>query len=267
LLSTLAGSRDNFTGGLRIHSTYQEELVQFSADGTTVIAGMLKDQGKVNPFAISWNGEQVLTGGRRRMTTQPGKPEERSCLGAAIWWDFKSGQPLGPPLMHGNDMTSVAFCQDGKTAVALSELYTPKIEDSRELVRWELTSGKIVGGPWKMPRKIRRMQVCPDGETVLLDSPEAKEAFVWHLPTARTLGPIPWSESASARMSPDGQFAAVNDLASVTLYRSPEWTSRLPFPCRAGCGRPGVTWESGGVRWLHHGSGSLQRRELRPWVD
>jgi WD40 repeat protein/serine/threonine protein kinase len=209
------------------------QLPHFSEDGRAILAaddsGLL-DNGSITAFVLSPGGNLLLTGHRRlppdpRKSMQPAWPEDA----AAILWDVNSGKRLGQLTLAGKAVTAVAFCPDGKTALALAE--------SSDLIRWDLATGKVLGGPWKLPGVFQQMEISPDGENVLVLGPPqpptgAQEGLIWNLSSARIVKSRQFPPGRTPRFSPDGRIMAVKEFFTMSLFRLPKFDqqSLLTFP-------------------------------------
>jgi WD40 repeat protein len=122
---------------------------------------------------------------------------------AARIWDVTTGQPISPPLVHLEPVTSVRFSSDGKRLVTASE---------RAMVCvWELADGRFTGPvleePPKTPRgknTIFNAEFSADGERVLLASRNGY-ARIWQPSTGQVLATFPHKHwVVHAEFSPDG---------------------------------------------------------------
>src|SRR5262249_4194472 len=92
-------------------------------------------------------------------------------------------------------------------------------------IRWDIRTGKPVGGPWKLPFQLPadRIEWSPDGGTMLLHS-EGGAGLPWDLAGGRSLGkPLPASGQDSVWLSDDGRFVALSGQFTVDLLRLPRW--------------------------------------------
>jgi WD40 repeat protein len=145
--------------------------------------------------AFSPDGQTVLTGSDEK---------------TAQLWDARTGQPLGPPLLHQDLVMAVAFSPDGKTVLTGS---------GKAARLWEEGTGRPQGPPLLHRATVWAAVFSPDGQTVLTGSFDGM-ARLWAAATGQPLGPplqhqgVVWAVA----FSPDGQ---------TVLTGSADQTARL----------------------------------------
>jgi WD40 repeat protein len=181
--------------------------VAFSPDGSTVLGGssdgsvllwqaednrrkplILKTKGSVWSLAFDRPGTRLLTG---------------SVLEARLW-DWRSGRPLAHfPMLPGQDLTTTAFCPDGKRAVLLV-FSSPRLLD--------LSSGQMSFPPFEPEANIHKMAVSPDSRDLLLHGLD-RVTWLWDIATGKTIGPAVGREALHAlAFSSDGRKLAVGGM-------------------------------------------------------
>jgi WD40 repeat protein len=93
-------------------------------------------------------------------------------------WDAATAKPVGKPIPHDHhDEVPPVFSSDGRTILT-------RIENL--VYRWDATTGKQLGGPYRVPGEIKALAFGPDGTTIRTAS-AANEAAL-PLFTASTVG-------------------------------------------------------------------------------
>jgi WD40 repeat protein len=201
--------------------------------------------GTLNATDLDATGKYALLGGRR-VVADPKRPEVQF-EGAAILYDLATGKPKGEPLVHGQQMSAIALCLDGKTALTISGTAGKKVasKDAKsewgpanavgpwEIALWDLASGHIVGGPWKSaaaflsPAPFTRIRLCPDGETVLFYGP-GTQPTVWNLKAGapKEVG-AKGMHTRDLEVRRDGQMIAVDQAFLVSVLDFPACTREL----------------------------------------
>jgi WD40 repeat protein len=97
-------------------------------------------------------------------------------------WDATTGQPLTPPLTHGNWVVSATFSPDGRCVVTASNDQTARV--------WDAATGQPVSPPLAHGGAVRTAVFSPDGRRVVTAS-EDKTARVWDVSVdARPVGDL-----------------------------------------------------------------------------
>ncbi|MCI0537771.1 MAG: serine/threonine protein kinase, partial [Verrucomicrobiales bacterium] len=158
-------------------------------------------------------------------------------------WDAQSGQPLGSPLVHSDEIWSAHFSPDERCVVTASTDRTARIWDadtgaplgeplrhsaaiewalfspdgrrvataSRDHTArlWDANTHRPVGTPLGHRHIVRRVAFSPDGARVVTSSYDGT-ARIWDAATGQSIGP-PFEHRAEVRaavFSPDGQSVA-----------------------------------------------------------
>jgi WD40 repeat protein/tetratricopeptide (TPR) repeat protein len=155
-------------------------------------------QGEVIAVAFSPDGQAVLTAGADR---------------TARLWDAACGQPIGQPLVLGDQAASVAiaFGPDGRSILTASATRTTRL--------WDAVTGEPRGRPLPDSGEIGAVAISPDGQTVLTFGYH-NVARLWDAASSRPIGsPLEHRQAVTAAaFSPDG---------AVTLTGSDDRTARL----------------------------------------
>jgi eukaryotic-like serine/threonine-protein kinase len=88
-------------------------------------------------------------------------------------WDARTGEPVGPALLHGGPVTSVAFGPEGRTVLTRSQ-------DGKAWL-WDLPSGKTLAGFFLTQEAVQAVTLSPDGRLVLTGSDRG--ASLWPVPS------------------------------------------------------------------------------------
>ncbi|MBI4660252.1 MAG: protein kinase, partial [Verrucomicrobia bacterium] len=117
-------------------------------------------------------------------------------------WDAHTGEPVTPPLRHGDEVVYASFSSDGSQVVTADQDSTAQV--------WDAASGKPIGPPLKHKEKtVWYAAFSPDGQRVLTISsswffgpgPRPGEAVVWNATTGERV----FALTNGAAISPDGQ--------------------------------------------------------------
>jgi WD40 repeat protein len=120
---------------------------------------------RVYAVAFSPDGKTILTGGADH---------------TARLWEATTGQQIGEPLRHTNDVIAVAFSPNGKT------ILTGSMDNTARL--WDTATGKPLGPPLAHRGAVTAVAFSLDGRTVLTGSRD-KTARFWDPATGKHLGP------------------------------------------------------------------------------
>ncbi len=109
-----------------------------------------------------------------------------------------SGEPIGKPLVHQDEVVRAVFSPDGTMVVTASKDQTAQL--------WEVSTTDPLGEPLAHRNQVRDVAFAPDGKRVVTAS-EDRTCQVWDVATCRPLGPaIRHRESVSSlAWSPDGR--------------------------------------------------------------
>jgi eukaryotic-like serine/threonine-protein kinase len=147
------------------------------------LKGVFTHGGGVTAAAFSPDGKTILTGGRNKM---------------ARFWDARTGEPIGQPLMGKSEFSAVAFHPDGKT------ILTGDWDQKATL--WDAASGRTIGDPIVDNTSVNAVAFSPDGKKFLTASGVVVRQ--WDIVSGRPVGP-PLAHpglTQSAAYSPDGKL-------------------------------------------------------------
>jgi WD40 repeat protein len=162
-------------------------------------------------LAFSPDGRLLLTGSRVLAEVEPGPPR-----GEARLWAAATGEPLGPPLEHADQVRAVAFNPDGGTFVTGCR--------DRSAHLWVTATGRPLGPPLLAQGTVGSVAFSPDGRSLLIGSMcDADGARLWTVPPAQA-DPLPLRtgvEVTDLAPGPDGRTL-------LTLARAgDQWGGRL----------------------------------------
>jgi WD40 repeat protein len=144
----------------------------------------------VQALAISSDGKMFASGGGDRLV---------QC------WDAATGQPVGEPLPHPDEIRAIAFSPNGQMlATAHGERWQKKPAAAR---LWQSASGKPIGQPLQHQGTVYAVAFRPDGKVVLTGSHD-QSARLWDAATGRPLGEamIHQRPVFAVAFSPDGKL-------------------------------------------------------------
>ncbi len=147
-------------------------------------------QGHVFAIAVSQDAQLLVTGGR------DGSSEND---GLARLWNAKSGQSVGPPLVHQGTVFGVDVSPDGSRIISGSADGTAQL--------WDAATGARVGRTMRHDHRVLAVAFSPDGETVLTGSHDTT-ARLWSAETGEALEIPQLAHGAIIRcvdFSPDGE--------------------------------------------------------------
>ncbi len=147
-------------------------------------------------------------------------------------WDFATGQPAGPPAVHPDWVTAVAFRPDGR-------VFATGCRD-RAARLWDATTGAPIGQPMENTYTVTALEFSPDGRTLLTGGMDAAGATggarLWDAASGQPLTPpLTGGHPVTAvAFRPDGQAIAIAD----TIMNAPAqgadnvsiWTLPAPEP-------------------------------------
>jgi WD40 repeat protein len=231
-------------------------LAQFTPDGTRVFAGNPNDPDKLSLWDVATAKPVLTLPAKGRIMTVAMSPTDNELItgsmvegkvgadgqptfdGVAELWDLTSGKLRCQPLAHGHTVFAVAFFPGGKTVLTAAasgkkrkpvgtDQITWNTWDGGELVRWDVASGQRAAGPWPV-REVSKIQVCPDGATVLLHGWFGHEILPWHVASGQPAGKsLELRGTNRLQVGFDGRFAAVNRFFTVDVLPLPQWDQAL----------------------------------------
>ena len=101
------------------------------------------------------------------------------CSYQARLWDIRSGQPVGAPLLHSDEVWSAHFSPDGRWVVTTSTDRTAQV--------WDAESGEPVGEPMRHDAAVEWAVFSPDGRRIATAS-RGGTARLWDARTQRPVG-------------------------------------------------------------------------------
>jgi WD40 repeat protein len=209
-IATKEGDRD-------LASTLRFQLAGWSRQLHTLRA-RLRLPADSKQVDLSPDGRTLLTGGRD---------------GTVQRWDAVTGQPLGPPLRHRDEVLVAAFSPDGRLIVTGSK--------DRTACLWDATTGQPFGPPLLHPDQVRAAALSPDGRTVLTGCAD-RNARLWEAATGKPIGPS-LSHPGTVRsvmFSPDGRSVLTLG-ASQTVQL---WEAATGKPSGAPLRHDGFIWSA-----------------------
>src|SRR5204863_22211 len=150
-------------------------------------------------------------------------------------WDAATGNPLGDPMRHDDEVRSLSFSPDGSRIVTASEHITTKEAEARTWARsklpptvtasgqsttkigearlWDTAKGKPLGERMRHEGTVHRVGFSRDSSNAVTGGEDEKaEVRLWDAATGKPLGePIRDAEVVSdAIFSPDGSKIVTN---------------------------------------------------------
>jgi WD40 repeat protein len=97
--------------------------------------------------------------------------------GRAQLWHALTGEPIGPPIPHGQPITTVAFSPVG-------QLFVTGSQDGDARV-WDTATRKQVGPVLRHNGSVRSIRFSPDGKTLLVATGSATLGlyYLWDVPS------------------------------------------------------------------------------------
>jgi WD40 repeat protein len=125
----------------------------------------------------------------------------RAPAGGGQLWDVHTGQPIGEPLKHKNDLILAAFSPDGK------QLLTASVTDGL-VRRWDPATGKPLTPSLPHSTDVSAVLFSPDGQIVATEM--GKDVYLWNAATGTQIGATLRHAVAvtSIVFSPDSKFLA-----------------------------------------------------------
>ena len=126
-------------------------------------------------------------------------------------WDLTTGELIGPPLTHPDELYDVAFSPDSKT------LLTGCADKSARL--WNLATLSPIGSPFVSRDTVTRVAFHPDGRTVITGNNDGKVQF-WDVHSGAAIGrPLQLrSHVGSVSFCPDGKTVLTCDHEGARLW-------------------------------------------------
>jgi tetratricopeptide (TPR) repeat protein len=160
----------------------------------------MKQKGSVSHAAFSPDGRRLVTA---------------SWDHTARVWDTETGQPITPPMKHGESVYHAAFSPDGRRVVTASYDTTARV--------WDTVSGQPTTPPMKHANWVWHAAFSPDGRRIVTASKD-KTARVWDVETGQPITP-PMTHGESvyhAAFSPDGRrLVTTSDDNSARVWDVP----------------------------------------------
>jgi WD40 repeat protein len=187
----------------------------FSPDGRRVVRAYYRSipirdavtgQTLGKPLALPRAVERAefSTDGRRVLTLYTGAE------GTARVWNAETGEPLIPPLRHGDRTDFAALSPDGRLLATTGE---------DKLVRlWDATTGKPAGDPLRHDGMARTAVFSPDGRRLATVSGDWV-VRIWELSTGRlAFAPMRYVSNVRVVFSPDGRRLAVASYGDARVW-------------------------------------------------
>jgi len=163
-------------------------------------------EGGRHPFSFSRDGKQIATGFGYR---------------TARLWDASTGESLGPPLPHHEQVMAVALHPDGRTVLSGSQDETAQL--------WDGITGEKLGPPLRHSGWVKSVAFTPDGRIAITGGPVPTAsarivgAHMWHVASGQRFGPplhgrhkatesIAVSSDGSRILTTDFRFARIRQL-------------------------------------------------------
>ncbi len=199
----------------------------------------LRHEGAVRGLAFSADGRQLMTGsndktarlwdvatGKSLLVLHHGKPVpgvaiRRDGLAVATAsedqtareWDARTGQPIGPPLLHENEVARVAYGPDGR--LLLSAPWGGQVR------LWEAGTDRPAFAPLRAGGELTTVALGRDG-TTLLTASDDHTARLWRVPRSLLSMSFPRQPQAVlvTAFSPDGATLLAAGGKQAWLYRT-----------------------------------------------
>ena len=125
-------------------------------------------------------------------------------------WDLASGREIRTFEGHSDQINSVAFSPDGKTALSASTYANPS--DTHEFILWDLASGRKIRTFEGHSDNVNSVAIAPDGKTALSGSWD-HTVRLWDSASGREIRKFEGHPSwvSSVVFSPDGKTALSGD--------------------------------------------------------
>lgn len=181
-----------------------------TAGGRCVLPAFRHESG-IRALAISPSGTLVATAGRDRR---------------ARLWRADTGAPVGPPMLHSDEVDFVEFSSDGET------LLTRSVDGGARL--WNAANGGLAG-ELSEPGRIDELHVSPVADR--LATYDADQGVrLWNFGATDLIGALPESQEARGiAFSPDGVQLAISVGQSVLFWNTADGAPlgtelKLPSP-------------------------------------
>ena len=147
---------------------------------TPHLRAILEHHGRIDRVLFRPDGRAILTG---------------STDSTARLWDAATGEPLGPPLGHGEQVAVIAFSPDARLALT----------GGSEVRVWNPLTGRPAGPTLVHGDPIQTLAFSPDGR-LIMTCRRNFDVRLWDAATGRRVGPPLGTAVKDAQFSPDGRF-------------------------------------------------------------
>ncbi len=159
---------------------------------TPHLRAILEHHGRVDRVLFRADGRAILTG---------------STDGTARLWDASTGEPLGPPLVHGEQVSAIAFSPDGRLVLT----------GGSEVRIWDPVTGQPAGPALIHGDPIQSLGFSPDGR-LLMTSRWNSDVRLWDAATGRPVGPPFGTAVKDAHFSLDGRLVLTGSADGMARF-------------------------------------------------
>lgn len=146
----------------------------------------LRHEGTITAVGLSPDGRQIATASRDK---------------TARLWDAATGEAIGAPLVHDEEVKLVAFSRDGATLATATD---------KSARFWDARTGRALGETPPQGRGIEHLAFSPDGTRLFVASRE-EAARIWEVPSGKLLVAIKGKQIAQGEFHPSGTRLVVAD--------------------------------------------------------